>query len=127
MPLTYKCETPMDSLWKETSNIDTPMLLKNKIEMTKDTKPIQSELKYVTGYHYLWRQSLFAEQMMHFTQFSLPSNTLSFFTTGSPNTCVVVNNSYHNKGKDVGKAYMVFGYTDTKQWFNPFFWQSHIC
>jgi hypothetical protein len=103
------------------STIDSTVINFLKKEMVMDFKPILKILKTTIGFNYLWNQSLCAEQLMHFTQFSLPSNTYSFFTAGSPNYVYIVNNSYHNAGKDVGKAYMIIGYVYDKRWLSPFF------
>jgi len=102
------------------SDMDSNILVGLKEDMIKDYKPILKVLKYTNAFNYLWTQSLCAEQLMHYTQFSLPSNTFSFFTAGQPNICFVVNNSYHNAGKDVGKAYMIIGYVFDKRWLTPF-------
>jgi len=100
---------------------DEPVLKDLKEKMTKEYLPILQELRCYKGYKYIQTQSLIAEQIMHFNQFSLPSNTMSFFTAGTPNLLYILNNSYHDKGKDVGKAFMVIGYTDDNRWFTrPF-------
>jgi len=110
---------------------DEPVLKELKDKMTKEYQPILQELRCHKGYKYLQTQSLIAEQIMHFNQFSLPSNTMSFFTAGTPNLLYILNNSYHDKGKDVGKAFMVIGYVDDPRWFvRPFgkiqFWKNRI-
>jgi len=100
---------------------DEPILSELKDKMVGEFKPIMQELKNIKGYQYLLAQSLVAEQLMHYNQFTLPSNTMSFFTCGYSNMLYIINNSYHDKGKDVGKAFMVIGFTDDDRWFmNPF-------
>lgn len=103
------------------NDLDTNSLNFYKDEMRKNFKPMLELLEYTNGYAYLLTQTLMAEQLMHYTQFSLPSNTYSFFTTGMHNVLGIVNNSYHDAGKDVGKAFMFIGYYADDIWDNPLF------
>jgi len=110
---------------------DEPILQDLKDKMVGEFKPVMQELRMYKGYHYLMAQCMVAEQLMHFNQFTLPSNTMSFFTCGFSNLLYIVNNSYHDKGKDVGKAFMVVGFTDDERWFNSSFgktehWQQRL-
>jgi hypothetical protein len=108
------------SFFSKLPSKDEPVLQDLKDKMVNEFKPLMRELRNFKGYHYLLAQSLFAEQLMHFNQFTLPSNTMSFFTCGHNNILYVMNNSYHDQGKDVGKAFMVIGFTDDDRWFmNP--------
>jgi hypothetical protein len=120
-PTTFTIAADIEEIIKTTATTDTPLMINEKTNFINDYMPIWNEISYTVGFNYLYKQSQVAEQLMHFTQFSLPSNTFSFFTAGSPNMLYIVSNSYHNKGKDVGKAYMVCGFTDSKSWDNPFF------
>lgn len=104
---------------KNDADVNTFNFLKD--EMRKEFKPILSTLERTNGFKYLETQSLAAEQLMHFTQFSLPSNTYSFITTGAHNLLIIVNNSYHDAGKDVGKSFMVVGYCTDTRWISPVF------
>uniref|UniRef100_A0AAT9H819 RNA-directed RNA polymerase L n=1 Tax=Rhizopus microsporus phasma-like virus 1 TaxID=3156537 RepID=A0AAT9H819_9VIRU len=120
-PTTFTLGGEVERFFTATSEVDAHLFKQEKKNFVDELKPIWDEISYTVGFNYLYRQSQVAEQLMHFTQFSLPSNTYSFFTAGSSNLLYIVSNSYHNKGKDVGKAYMVCGYTDSKSWDNPFF------
>jgi len=94
---------------------DNPTLNVLKENMIDQYIAVYEFLRYAPSLQYSWGQSLVCEQLMHFMQLNLPSNTFSVFTTGNPNMCYIVNNSYHNSGKDVGKAFMVFGIVRDKQ------------
>jgi hypothetical protein len=125
-PTTFSLASDIEEIIKTTTNTDAPLMISEKTNFINDYMPVWNEVSYTVGFNYLYKQSQVAEQLMHFTQFSLPSNTFSFFTAGSPNLLYIVSNSYHNKGKDVGKAYMVCGFTDSKSWDNPFFGDIHF-
>jgi hypothetical protein len=120
-PTTFTLAGDVEKFIKCTSSIDSHLFKMEKRNFIDEYMPVWNEVAYTVGFNYLYKQSQVAEQLMHFTQFSLPSNTYSFFTAGSSNTLYIVSNSYHNKGKDVGKAYIACGFTDSKSWFNPFF------
>jgi len=78
-------------------------------------------IKKTVCYKFLKTQSLCYEQLMHFFQLSLPSNTFSLFTAGNPNCMTIVCNSFHDQGKDIGKAFMTIGIVENKEWLNPMF------
>jgi hypothetical protein len=120
-PTTFTLAGDIEKFIKTTTEIDSSLFKAEKTNFIDEIMPIWNEISYTVGFNYIYRQSQIAEQLMHFTQFSLPSNTFSFFTAGSNNLLYIVSNSYHNKGKDVGKAYIVCGFTDSKSWSNPFF------
>jgi hypothetical protein len=110
---------------KRFSKTDAEIVNQFKNVNTESSVEILDILRKYPVYWYSFRQFLIAEQLCHFTQFTLPTNTFSLFTAGSPNTCFIVQNSYHDSGKDVGKAFLSFGYTDKVEEINSLFGKVH--
>lgn len=102
--------------YKKWNSVDAPTFQDLKNRMVDSFNIILDEIFETKAYSYLLNQMLFAEQLMHFQQFSLATNSLSMFTCGMKNVIVLLNNSYHDSGKDVGKAFMVFGFIDDLRW-----------
>jgi hypothetical protein len=92
--------------------------------LTEAEEPI-SLIKTTECYKFMWFQSLISEQLMHFSQLSISSNTFAIFTCGNPNQLVLLCNSFHDQGKDVGKAFLCFGLVDDINWLNSTFGQVY--
>jgi hypothetical protein len=110
----------LDSL-ENFSSTDAEIVTQFKQRNTQDIMSIINTVRDYPAYWYSLNQFLVAEQLCHFTQFTLPTNTFSLFTCGSPNVCFLVQNSYHDSGNDVGKAFLSFGYTDKDEEINDIF------
>jgi hypothetical protein len=106
---------------KRYSNTDPEIIRQFKNENTEDINKVYKIIREYPSYWYAFNQFLIAEQLCHFTQFTLPTNTYSLFTAGSSNTCFLLQNSYHDSGKDVGKAFLSFGYTDRPEEINSIY------
>jgi len=111
--ISLPCEDPITLQFQDFMSAynptDNPTLNVLKENMIDQYVSVYEFLRYAPSLQYSWGQSLVCEQLMHFMQLNLPSNTFSLFTTGNPNMCYIVNNSYHNSGKDVGKSFLAFG------------------
>jgi len=116
----------LDEIVYATSNSDSPTLIHLKEIMTQQYSKVYDFLKTTLAFKYSWHQSLICEQLMHFMQLNLPSNTFSLFTAGMPNQIYIVNNSYHNSGKDVGKSFMTAGYTRDPEWLSEVYGKISI-
>jgi hypothetical protein len=110
---------PIKEFLKAKTGSDAPILEFLKQSMIDDWESPLNLILNTRCAFFSWQQTLIAEQLMHFMQLSLPSNTFSLFTCGHPNQMYIVANSFHDKGKDVGKAFMSCGLTNDIRWLTP--------
>jgi hypothetical protein len=117
--------SPIEDFIKSRPGEDQATVFELKETMLTEAEEPMSLIKTTECYKFMWFQSLISEQLMHFSQLSISSNTFAVFTCGNPNQLVLMCNSFHDQGKDVGKAFLCFGLVDDVNWLNSTFGQVY--